>query len=175
MTYVARRGCRRRLRAGRSVPLGTPEFSNPYSHGPITNTSHSRAQSERTRIPVSCRSFHPIDEPSPAAAPGSARQTPRSGCASRRPALSGGHRFRSSRRLDCAFTLAFRGLTRAPLSRWYTHEHLVHMLSAALMGQLPARPTDSTLTHDYSSSALRLTYTTFTPSPQGTPEFTPSP
>lgn len=125
---------------------------------------------------TSCRAFHPINEPSPPAAPRSARRAPcvpRSVRASRRPALSGWHRFRSSRHLRWACTLAFRrGLTHAPLSRWHTHEHLVHMPPAPLIGQLSARPTGSTLTHDYSPLALRLISTIFTRSPQGTPGFT---
>lgn len=149
LTFVARRGCRCWLRARRNAALRISEMgvlisqqSTPWTQG---------TESKRTRMITSGRAFHPIDEPSPPAAPRPALWTPwgtRGVCASRRPALQGWRRARSSRRLHWARTLAFRRLTHAPLSVRNAHEHLVHMPPAPLIGQLPARRTDGTLTHD---------------------------
>lgn len=150
MTFVARRECRCWLRARRHLAPRSSEIgvlmaqeSTPWAQG---------TESKHTRMITSGRAFDPIDEPSPPAAPRPARWTPRgtrSACASRRLALSGWCRSRSSRRLYWARTLAFRRLTHAPLGVWYAHEYLVHMPPATLKGQLPARRTDGTLAHDY--------------------------
>lgn len=149
--YDVHRETRVSVLAPCSASLGTPEFGNRGSWPQQSTPWAQGTESKHTRMITSGRAFRPIDESSPPAAPRPTRWTSRgtrSACASRRPALSGWRRSRSSRRLYWARTLAFRRLTRAPLSVGYAHEYLVHMPPATLKGHLPARRTDGTLAHD---------------------------
>lgn len=172
MTFVARRECRCWLRARRHLAPRSSEIgvlmaqqSTPWAQG---------TESKHTRMITSGRAFDPIDEPSPPAAPRPARWTPGApGARVRRddlPCRAGADpvrvvAFTGRARLRSAGSHMHRWAFGTPMSTWSTCLPQPSKVNFRHDGQ-------TARWHTITSLVLRLRSTIFTPSPQGTPEFT---